>query len=223
MMWFAAQHRKDFTHYNNCSIHINEKSVRSSNDKPCNCCNFKRTIRDHSKNTSYVIFSFESQSLDYISQCEELSPISDGGKLKKIIVLRDHYNFIASYLTKWNEKRLHNLKVIDHWKEYAREIQKIIANPENSEYDYILYNQWCQDGKYRKSICERYGLRFTDDFFKNIPKHGNGSSFRGLETKQERRDYNGRHKLLKNDPVYQKLVGDPELVELTKDIFGIML
>lgn len=229
-MWFAAQHRRDFSHYNNCKLDFEYCRVSTSNGKPCNCCNPNRTIRNHKK-CKDIIFSFESKPLKHIETSETFVPICNQ-KVKKIIVLRDHYNFIASYLTKWNAHRLKKQDIISKWKEYAHKIIHLIESQKrqinfNSDYDYILYNKWCTEVAYRKHICEKYNLNHTDNAFKEIPKHGNGSSFRNLETKQEKRDYNNRYKYLLDSgdielvKEYHALASDPELVSLTESIFGI--
>ena len=225
LIWFAAQHKKDFSHYNNCKINAIDQSVNSSNGKPCNCCNGNRTIKNHEQ-CKNIIFSFESKPLHYIETSETLSPICNHHKIKKILVLRDHYNFVASYLTKWNTDRIKKLEILNRWKEYANKILEIQQGTCN-EYDYILYNQWCVDGKYRRVICEKYNLTYTDICFKDIPTHGNGSSFRNLETKKDKRDYNNRYKVLlescdkKLVEEYRELVTDHELVQLTDKIFGM--
>ena len=219
MLWFIAQHRRDYTHYNNCKI--DNDCVTSSSGRLCGCCNFSKTIKKHKTNNSNLVFNFESKPLEFVKQCEKLVPLklpTKNLKIRKFIVLRDHYNVIASYITKWSIERLKKLCVIERWKEYAYkilDIQSVVSD----EYDYILFNKWCNDKKYRNDICNRYNLQFTDAHFKTVPDHGNGSSFR-RQNKKEKRDYNNRYKLLLENKEYLKIVADPELVELSEKIFN---
>lgn len=220
MKWFAAQHlNRDFTHYNNCSVieGVFDGSV-------CNCCNFKNTISDHNKNKN-VVFNFENKSLEYINHAEQYLPICKGKKAKKIIVLRDHYNWIASYINKWNIKRLLKSDAISVWKDYAKkilELQNFLDDefylPEYSDYDYILYNKWCKSKEYRALICAKYKLHFTDAKFKEPSTHGEGSSFTKLDKKDQKR-YDKRSELFINNTMYQLITNDAELRDLTNALF----
>jgi hypothetical protein len=230
LVWFASQHGKDFTHYNNCKIikepGTNKNCLVTSNRRYCNCCNFNKSLvnqRHHQLNQQRIIFNFENKSLDFVERSTQLTPINIG-KHKKIIVLRDHYNTIASYIRNWSIKRLLKCEVIKRWKEYAKKILEIQNNCDNvsEDYDYILYNKWLKDINYRKGICKKYNLNFTDNHFSTVPRHGNGSSFSKFSL-CKKDEYLTRYKNYSKNEEYLKLVKDPELVELTKLLFNFTI
>lgn len=220
MRWFAAQHtRKDFTHYNNCRKSKKDDTKLKGN--LCNCCNFFGSIKDHTKITNNMILNFENKHIKYIEKCCQLHPICNEN-IKKIIVFRDHYNWIASYISKWSINRLLATNAINLWIESAEKILELASEEaENTNYDFIIYNHWCDSKSYRKQICKKYNLNFTDAKFKEISKHGNGSSFTFPKEKYNTRNYNQRCELYMNDPEYLKIVNDPKLIALTESVLLI--
>ena len=224
LKWFAAQHKQDFTHINNAWI-AGDSTVKGSNDKKpyCNCCNPYRTIRDHSKNKLNVIWNFENRDFDYVHKACDILKYDK----KPIVVLRDHYNFIASYIAQWSAKRLLDQNAILQWLEYA---QEYLENG-NDHYYFINYNKWVSSKDYREQICKDFGLKLNDVHFKTQPKHGSGSSFkyhlRGVTNtnsttdKVKKRDYLNRWLLMKDDPTYQSMVLNPKLIKVTKNVFDM--
>jgi len=124
-----------------------------------------------------------------------------------VIVLRDGYNTIASYvkfLSRYgpgnrNIDQLENLNL--HEKPPHNEIYKLVINlfirwsalAEEAvhatnyfgNHTLILYNKWFTSMKYRQSICKKLGLHFTDKYFNRMSPEGHGSSFTDLKHKND--------------------------------------
>jgi hypothetical protein len=143
-------------------------------------------------------------------------------KETKILVLRDHFNLIASRLkNKVNFIRNSTVKdsarILNMWKNYAREFLK-----DKSDFLCINYNTWCVSEDYRKEISKTLGLDFCDKGHKYVAPQGGGSSF-------DKRDFNGkanemkvfdRWKVVADDSLFKEIVFDEECIELSKKVFG---
>lgn len=147
----------------------------------------------------------------------------EGGINKKaIIILRDFLNMICSRYKKYGDQLglnwsyLQDLdKIIDLWKVQA----KMFNNKDM--FIGISYNSWLTDKNYRDNICKEFGLENKDQI-DHISDIGEGSSFTGLETEKNKKNYLRRF----NDVdlpsnIIEKILSDKELIQLNKQIFDI--
>jgi hypothetical protein len=114
--------------------------------------------------------------------------------------------------------------IIRRWKEYAREYL--------GETDYlgnkllINYNSWFSNKEYRINLAAKLGLDFDDRGIHEVAKWGpsirraesfDGLSFDGQATEMKVLE---RWKTYQDDPFYQGLFSDKELITLSERIFG---
>jgi len=185
---------------------------------------------------SLLIYSFEDIDLSKHGDWW-IPPALSGDSAEKvtILLLRDPYNMLSSRL-----QILRNLPnnsfaqqmllpdenntphVAYRWIQYAREFSQRTALLGEGNIIYLNYNKWIFDRSYRKEICQNLGGTYTEGTLDVIPKQGFGSSFEGWRGKHLK-DRNGLlHRWLhfQGDPLFEELVNNPELSELSNEIFG---
>lgn len=185
------------------------------------------------RNTA-MLLSYEDVPLPWVSDLPTVAGedliLKDAG-VTKVLILRDPYNLFASRLQRQRNLQTENHidpitdlpwdKVIELWKSYAKEYvgqtnylgEKVVLN----------YNLWFQSKTYRNVMMREYfGAENKDLGIEEIPSFGGGSSFKPL-------DYSGNGKELgvldrwqefRTDPQYLSFFKDPELLALSKRIFG---
>jgi hypothetical protein len=113
-------------------------------------------------------------------------PLSDINTVKNILILRDPVNTFASRIRKASRgensaypQALNDdmIRIINLWKEYAREFIGETAILPNKIC--IYFNKWYSSVEYRKSVAASLGLKFTDVGYNTISRIGGGSSFEG--------------------------------------------
>jgi len=116
---------------------------------------------------------------------------------KKLIVIRDFKNFLAS-----------SLKALSltngTWEvNIARKIEAykaIKAEAENPKYyknaTVIDYDKFVADEEYRENICDDVGGEYTEKKLNYVPNEGNGSSFDGFELQGKGQTMNTRERHL---------------------------
>ena len=142
---------------------------------------------------------------------------------RHIIVLRDPYNWFASWLVairKWAaQSSIDESKpqLIEIWKVHAREYLK-----DQNEIMFILFNLWCKHPGYRRLIAKELGMGLKDNQCHFVSGEGGGSSWHDTQFDGEsyKMDVLNRWKLMDGDEEYRNLMLDPELSDLCKEIFG---
>jgi hypothetical protein len=172
------------------------------------------------KNCIYNIedFDLEVWNINQFNSFKQLQPH------KKIVIIRDPYNFVASCL----QRRIDPpdagaTDVADQlaermllWKQHAH-----AALDEESGYYAIKFNDWFASKEYRQQICDDLGLLFTDNGLNDVLSFGSGSSF-----DREKYDENAQKmKVLerwKQYPDQEKLASyiDDEAKDLCNQLFG---
>jgi len=149
-----------------------------------------------------------------------------------IIILRDPFNLFASWsynriLQKLKIKEIKNFA--DIWKEHAREF---LGDTDNFNSKIcISYNKWFVSVEYRKELCDKFGMKFTDEGKNKLSLSGNGSSFNGMDKRfrkhADRLDTLNRWKVFLIEDKYDsykknfmEVFKDHELISLSKRIFG---
>lgn len=162
-----------------------------------------------------------------------LNQIKKHKRSKKVMIIRDVYNWIAAVLkTHMNQTGLSLKKLIKKdfdprhpnnpnknrlclWKDYTREF---LSN--NSVYDIkISYNNWFQYKEYRKHLAGLFGFKFTDKGHNEIPNHRVGfgkSSFDGMNYKNNANNMPvlERYKYF-NPKIFEQILDD-EAIKLNK-------
>lgn len=135
-----------------------------------------------------------------------------------VIVLRDFLNCAASWYRQHGEVPRH---IAIFWYDRAMEILNKTWKIPCAEF--INYNYWFTNKDYRKHICEKLSLYFTDIGINTVAHFGNGSSFnkREYDGCAQLMDVNNRWKLLEhNEEFIEYLKPYRELVQLSERIFG---
>lgn len=150
-------------------------------------------------------------------------------KHHNIILIRDPFNLFASYYS-WNfrqgiffrEKEAFRVKIIALWKEYARlylDWEKA-GDPSNIV---VTYNEFTADEKYKKDLAKKLDLKVKEINSEEVPNFGGGSSFYGTENiKGDKNGYNQRFLKFVEDENFRKIFQDEELIDLSREIFGII-
>lgn len=110
--------------------------------------------------------------------------IGKSGKVIKILLLRDFFNWAASRI-KLMEFRQQDIApvienfnpMIDLWISYAQEFSRETRFITDRELVKISYNRWVVDCEYRAHILGSIGLPLLDNINNAVPNVGGGSSF----------------------------------------------
>lgn len=206
MRWLCKQ-TEPALYYNNCNIRNYEVHARNSIAEFVDGEAFNKRydkFRPHIDMNDYnlAIYNFINKfPEDWWSIAKPFS-----GKCFFSVVVRDHYNFIASRFSKGLKRRLK--EIIEIWK---RHISLCLNKPDN--FVDINYNEWNSNIDYRMQLCNRIEIPFTDDGINDTPFIG--------ATKFDNKDYNNRWKKYKDNKNYLSYAENKELIELTKAYFGI--
>lgn len=219
IIFWLLENMGGFNRNMNTNVYWNEnKAIYYYND-----CNHVPYIL--SNTYKKLILSFEDIDLsnnyyNYIHNQKKLNLIPNDGD-KKIIIIRDFYNMLASRYKKFSPNYGFNkyyLLDIDDiillWKHEAREIL------ENKNIIGILYNKWIIDKNYRNEIGDKLGIKNIFDKIDYVPIMGNGSSFCKLNLENNKINYLERFKKVKfPEDILIKIKNDKELFQLNNQLF----
>lgn len=154
--------------------------------------------------------------------------VGRSGQQRDILILRDPFNLFASrikagflkeYPTYNNEKRV-SLAILKRiYKQHAREFlgtknflkNKVLVN----------FNSWSTDPSYREKLAAELGIPYSESAHHEVPEVAGGSSFDGIKfsgaAHKMKLDHRWEH--FASDEKYRAMF-DPELIELTRKIFG---
>ncbi|MBX2864903.1 MAG: hypothetical protein KTR27_15230 [Leptolyngbyaceae cyanobacterium MAG.088] len=187
-----------------------------------------RICKDHHEQTmalpnavNLLVVLFQSQHLWHLQTHEP--PVSgvDAAEVQRILLLRDPFNWAASYM----QKSQHPSDVDvwpDMWKEYAKEYLGI-TNHLPSKVT-INYNQWFVDQFYRQTISKALGLEFTDRSLNVVTAHAGGSSFDKTNFNQNAQQMAVTQRwqsFKENDAYRQAFRKRLDIVELAEEIFEL--
>ncbi len=170
----------------------------------------------------HTLLAFESQPLEEVETYIQYFAQNDIELKFVFILLRDPFNWLASYLEfmrKYRGKRSLKKKrwrvdfQIELWKEYARQF----SEPRIPKTICVSYNSWFTSEEYRRTISDKIGNRFSEATVK-IPGKSR-SSFEDEEEDASQRAVLDRWSSRKQHKC-RKIVSDPELLSLCKDISG---
>lgn len=138
---------------------------------------------------------------------------------RKVIVVRDFLNWLASVCKMQNSCMVDFVDIED----YHSHVKACLNWDKYIGVEFIEYNSWCEDAKYRSEICDHLGLTFTDCGFQDVPGNGGGSSFDGQKFDGEAGKMNtgGRWKHYCGNPFFRSLVSlHYHVLEDSNKIFG---
>lgn len=187
-----------------------------------------RICQDHQEQamalTEYVdllIVLFQSQHLWHLQTHEPLVAGVDTTAAQKILLLRDPFNWAASYMKK--SQQPNDVDVWpDMWKEYAKEFVGLTNHLPGKVS--INYNQWFVEPSYRQTISKSLGLEFTDQTLNVVTSHAGGSSFDQTihNRSAQQMTVMDRWKSFRENKVYRTAFQKRlDIVELAEQIFDL--
>ncbi|NEO99038.1 MAG: hypothetical protein F6K58_10230 [Symploca sp. SIO2E9] len=186
----------------------------------------RREALGHFVNKDCLIYSYEDWDLEQITDqhFEKKHDLYWGKSDRRydLLILRDPFNTLASRLkNNFIEVKDPNQTFIELWLSYAKEYLGETNHLKNNKVC-INYNQWFLDVSYRKEITSNLKLEFSDAGINQVKAQGGGSSFEGREFdgKAIQMKVLDRWKVFAEDPRYLKLLGNEEILEYSKRIFG---
>lgn len=215
--WIKEQCEGSFLFYNN----INPE-----------CSPFSARMTEHKIGFSgkpLLVFSYEDQpsvAIDspFLDEALRKYCRSPTTSCRTVLILRDPYNLFASRLKKWPEvlnDPLASARMVNLWKNYAKEFGATHAQGEQRPLTSINYNQFILSETYRKELSNELGLNFSDAGLQHIPVYGHGSSFdvENFERAAVNLDVTTRWTFFKENDEFWDLFDDSELQRLSKTIF----
>lgn len=210
----CLQSKKNITHENNVLVtHFIRGKVK-----------YSRGYQDgeiYGNGQDIKLWSFEdAKSFRY----EE---IAKNAKIDKnhhvIIVIRDIYNIISSTLRHNGGRRIktHLDKRVDIWYQHCAEHLGRRNDIPDDKKTIILFNKWFEDKDYRKSICDRLGIEFTDEGINRVARYGGGSSydFQNKDGKGQDMNVLNRYEHHLKEPAFFFHLSD-KIHKMNKEVFG---
>ena len=164
---------------------------------------------------------------------DETRWIGNSGARNDVVILRDPFNLLASRL-KWaygshdrpSKPTLDGVSAsVTLWKVYAREFSG--RTEHLSDRIAISYNRWFADRGYRDALAQRFEFVNRETGVSEVARWGpsvSSDSFDGLKFDGRAQDMKvlSRWRQFEGDPLFRRLVADPELHELSREIFGVI-
>ena len=166
-----------------------------------------------------LLILFQSQCLQHLQAHEPLVAGVEAKDVRRILLLRDPFNWAASYMKKSQDPNDVNIWP-GLWKMYAKEFLGI-TNYLPGKVS-INYNRWFVDQAYRQQISTQLGLAFTDQTLNVVSHHAGGSSFdqTNFDRGAQQMAVAERWKDFSENPSYVKAFQQHlDIVELAEHIF----
>jgi hypothetical protein len=204
-------------YYNNV-YDLNILNTRIIKKDDSRLINLKNQITEDHNEANLKIYSFESRLIkDFIN---------NNPKITNTIIIRNPYNNYASCLeyVKNGGKSQTILKMIDvkYFKYIWSQLAKEFLNETNFANNKICikYDKFILDSEYRCNISKKLELNPDIDILKKSHNYNNnvnewrwGSSFKNTKT-----NFHNRYLDHINNPEMQKLINDPEIIQLWTQI-----
>lgn len=220
--WLVNQLEGSVIHHNNCMDGWEKGILNPIKGK---------SLQYGKKPYKHKIYSFEYLNLneyvkyDFASWNEEYIDI---------LFLRDYYNWLASsyklgdkrFDREWKNVRGETeIPIIELWRQYAQEFINRQKLKENTIF--VKYNDWFKSKNYRKEICDKLNIKFTDVGLNKVSNFGGGSSYSKYSitsNAQNKLKTTQRWKNHKNDTNYiRHIENNMDIVKLNNEIFNMEL
>lgn len=165
MNWFMSQMTTRCTFYST-SEGVNDPQLRKKKFQSRKKKNV--VVYNEDGESDIEVLNAEIVKLTNLPNLQK-TPFVSEKRVLPIIILRSYRNHVASLM---NAERIGDGNVARYrecWLEHANAVKGGLC-------DFILFDRWFVDENYRKSICDRYGLVFTDKGKQDIPRIGAPSS-----------------------------------------------
>lgn len=185
------------------------------------CQDYREEAAPLPDSVDLLIILFQSQHLWHLQANEPIVSGVEAEEIRRILLLRDPFNWAASYMQK--SRHPDDVNVWPNmWKAYAREFLGITHYlPGKVSID---YNQWFIDQAYRQHISSELGLAFTDETLNVVTHHAGGSSFdqTSFDRGAQQMSVMNRWQCYKDNEAYKEAFRKhPEIIELSEQIFHL--
>jgi len=184
-------------------LHPRESNVAFSADYHLSC-----SPHEH------LLVVFEDKRLRRIAA--SALPRRLGGRQRRLVVLRDPYNLVASRLERTRRRRsrdTHPRRVAELWPEHAAH---------DPTWTRCVYNRWFSDQQYRQRLAAALKLPVCAPLPQHVARPGLGSSFDGLQYdgRAGRMPVLQRWRKFAHDPEFRQYVDHPRLAALSREVCG---
>lgn len=249
MNWIRKQHKGEVFYINNTRIKVNpfryvyEDQIRKLKDQSIqgwrteNIERWRREAVGEFAIKNCLIYSYEDQPIEAFSDrtFEARHDLYFGKSRVRydLILMRDPFNLFASRL-RANERgksaahqmdfmkvKSRSISLPQLWLDCAREYLDETHYLQNIKVP-VNYNLWVLDKEYRQQLAEKLAMDFTDAGFDEVMTNGGGSSFDGvaLNGKASKMPVLERWKYFAEDPRFQELIKDSNILDYSSKIFG---
>lgn len=179
-----------------------------------------------------LIISHEDQLLED----EFLSGLSENhqqylGKTERfvrILLLRDAHNLFASLIKSQRVNHSNIENYINLYKQYATHCIECQETDNKVDEDspisscFVSYNSWFLEAEYRQLIAQKVGFSTDGKVYSRVPKEGGGSTFNGRSMDGQAHNLKvlERWKSVVGHPLYEQVLRDEDLLELSNRLFG---
>lgn len=187
---------------------------------------------------AWLVYNYEDelpgQPFTHDFEAQRENWLGRSARRLSLLLLRDPYNFFASRLrwgrspsAGWSKRPLRSehacAELVALWKAHAREYlgdTRLLP----AERVVVSYNRWTGEAVYRRELCDKLGLRFSDRGRRHVPDYGPGSSFDGrrFHWRAQRMQVLERYRHFLDDPFYRAIFEDAELRALSQRAFGAL-
>jgi hypothetical protein len=213
--WIAKNHTGRVEHHNHCCLDWDKGEINPWKGR---VDIYNETLLGE----EMIIKNIEDFDMD------DFSIISDFDFVKRssiYVVVRDHYNWIASSFKVGGyarDKMNTNFKDQRGSLKESRKamwIKQMESCLSDDMFGNINYNSWVLDKTYRDNLCDDIGIDKGDNGLLDMSTYCNGSSFdKGNDVKGM--DLMNRWKVFDNDKEYTDIVKEGKMVKLTKSFFN---
>lgn len=195
--------------------------VLHQGDKIAYCFEGEEKFRPLPEAVDLLVVLFQSQHLWHLSAQDPLVLGVEATNTKRVLLLRDPFNWAASYMKK--SQHPDDTSVWPHlWKEYAKEY--IGATNYLPDAIKVNYNNWFVDQSYRRQLSVQLGLNFTDKALEVVTSHGKGSSFEltKFDRRAQQMQVLERWQFFKDNAEYlEAFRRHQDIVEMAEEIFDL--
>lgn len=173
---------------------------------------------------NFLIHSYENKLLQDVCTLEferqRARLLGESERRFDILLLRDPWNLFASMIKGGMMHEANHQQLVELWINHATEAvgeSHHLVEPSVV----IRFNDWFASRTYRGELLKQFGLEPRKDAYQSVPRFAGGSSF-------DRRDYHGnasdmdvlnRWRLMKHDPLFQRVSRDERIRHLAGRVF----